>query len=401
MGATELRPPPPNSPGREPDTIPDGLVAAASGDADSTNDEPMSDPDRPTGERPCGVAVEPDLPPLPATWLSDAKARRPMPKGVKWSLCAVAGVVALIVGSTRCRSADEATVAAAGPSSLEVAPHHTELKKRTPLSAADFATPVSRATKQTRPPSPAAQAAMPSVSLAERRARRANNPEDLIMHRKHRSRSPRRSAKPSGRASASSKQTKRSMFDVVKDEQADAPHRKEDTRLLAAASQQKAILAQPVVVTGGTQTAVARLHGPGLPAGTTLLGRARHDGTDRIAIRFSAAVLPGGQRLRISAVAQSDSGHMGLVAQVTGNASSPSRSRTVSGDVAKGSLRRALRAGLGTGIAGAAVLDAERAYEATSRSSRNGVPRKTTYELPRGTQMTVLFLEEVRKRGRK
>jgi type IV secretory pathway VirB10-like protein len=360
-----------------------------------TSVAPPSNPPRPVA----APLPAPSRPAVPPTWLSDRKTARQLPKGLKVVAALGIGLLALIVVAARCTVAQvPVAVTTTFEARDDLLVSAETLRKRKEMTPDDFRTAPAPAVMPSAARASADAFAPPTPEeLADRHARRQENPEDLAAQR----------GRDRGRfgVRAQPRTTEpdnpRPLFRVVDvgaarrmngvreagGEGTGAPARR---RLVAAASTITARLAAPVVVRGASANVVAEVRtDQDLPAGTRLVGRARATQDGIVQIAFRTAVLPDGTSLRIHAEAQDAEGASGLRGRVTG---APDDEPSMAGEVAENSARRALVSAVGGGLLGGAVDDALRVRDETQRVRHRG---SETVALPRGLSIRIFFLEEM------
>lgn len=209
--------------------------------------------------------------------------------------------------------------------------------------------------------------------LAERRARRSDDPEDLISRRGQ--------ARPANAASADGTGTKtdnRPLYlepRAVVAESASGGGKGTGPPLVAAGQVVTAVLASPLELQGRTTTVVAVVNGDGpLPEGSRFIGVASASG-DRVVMRFRTLSLPTGEEIRVSAQAQGEDGSFGAIADVSGgDPSEPSVERGVAVDTSV-DVGTDL---IGGGVLGRAAGDYARGTARRSRRLHSGSVRTLT-----------------------
>jgi hypothetical protein len=231
-------------------------------------------------------------------------------------------------------------------------------------------------------------------TLAARRARRQNDPEDVLTLKARRGATPRPEEAPwydgpvyvtAGSAAGTSPgpagPTARSPEVGARG-------------TLTAGTEIPAVLTAPLELRGGSATVIARADGHAGAAalqGARFIGTASA-GTGRVTIHFRAVVLSDGRQARVDAEAQDDDGAFGL--RVEGDQATGDERGSVLGDVAQGTATDVLSSTIGFGVAGQAV---DR-YMSGTRSHRDGSTARAV-SLPAGTRLQV-FLNEPIELGR-
>ncbi len=330
-------------------------------------------------------------PPAPAAPARPRVERRPLPRAARVTIAAVGAVVlALFVLSRQSGPKPPAEPRLALEDKLAVS--EEDLKRRREVKPEDLRP---REIYIQPPPSPPPVAAPPAPAgpgpstdaLAERRKRRANDPNDVLTHRA-------RPAPPSsepppmtGEADlyrrplgASGTQAKGGAVT-----ESAVPKKR-----LTTGSTLRGTLAAPLRLRGGTAgaTAIATLDRSAGPLrGARLLGQASLAG-DRLDLRFRKMVLPSGDEVSVQAEAQSLDGAFGLPVAI--DEPEEDGDGSLIGDVATDAATDVVSDVLGVGIpARAAGNYIQRSRSRSSKSSR----RVTTVELPAGTPLLVFFHE--------
>lgn len=116
----------------------------------------------------------------PSAWLSTRRRRRPLPRGIKLALAGGVGVLLLVVliGGRAGEPVSTTTHTASAVDDALVV-NAADLRKRKEMTPEDFRAPARVRVREAAPLGEAAPAADIDVDLAARRARRADNPEDL------------------------------------------------------------------------------------------------------------------------------------------------------------------------------------------------------------------------------
>jgi hypothetical protein len=318
--------------------------------------------------------------------------KRQLPRRIRFALAGVAALVVAIIAFGG--PATKLQTQAPAPIDDEMVVSADDLKNRREVRPDDFRVRgASRPVVQTPAPVAAPTAPEPDETLAERRARRQSDPEDVLSLRARRG-----AARPaageapwydgpiyvtSGAAggAASSSPT------------ASPAGRATPAPLAAAATAIAAVLAGPLELHGDSATVVARADvATGPLRGARFIGTAS-TGSDRVTIRFRAAVLADGRQARVDGEAQDADGTFGIRA-FGEPAAHDDEHGSVLGDVAEEAATDVLSSSLGVGVAGRAV---DR-YLTGSRARRpGGSPRPVS--LPAGTKLLV-FLHEPLELGR-
>jgi hypothetical protein len=227
--------------------------------------------------------------------------------------------------------------------------------------------------------------AEPAVNdLAERRARRDADPEDLLTLRK------------SGRAASSGREPAKvdePLFDgpvyvgVAQDDASVRGPAGRPPALLAAGTTLPGVLVNPLELRGDSATVLVRVDKNGaVPSGTRFVGVATVSGS-RVTMRFRSLLLPDGRQVRVEAEAQDEEGAFGL--RVTVEETRENAAGTSASDIAKDAASEVLISAIGSDIAG-------RAADRYLRSSRGGRPvrERSPVNLAAGTRLQV-FVHDV------
>jgi hypothetical protein len=262
-----------------------------------------------------------------------------------------------------------------------------DLKNRREVSADDFN--VKQHQYLQEPPPAAATAAQDD--LAERRARRERDPEDVLTLRK------KQAAQAIDDGADAPRREKVSPYDrplfientttgAAGARQEGAPGGGREQTLAPAGTVVKATLATPIALSGGSATVIARVAGDALPSGARLVGTASASSDGRVSLHFAKVLLANGRVARVSAEAQDGSGAFGLMGSVDGKSEEPS----VAAGVAKDTATDVALDSLGFGVAGSAA----RSYS-SRQSARNyhGSFASETISLAAGTSFSVFFHE--------
>lgn len=261
------------------------------------------------------------------------------------------------------------------------------LKNRREVRADDFR-PRGPAAARTQPAiaaPPSASSEAQAESLAERRARRAKDPEDVLTLRAHReATTPSAPDVPffdgpvyvTAAGVAHDKETRNAM--------ADATNAK---ALATAGTTIPAVLATPLELAGGSATVVARVErASGALRGARFVGTASA-GMGRVTVRFHAVLLADGGKARVDAEAEDTDGSFGLRVDGEPNAAEDEKG-SVLGDIAAETASDLVSDAIGAGIAGRTV---DRVLTG-SRSRRSGRP-SSRVSLAAGTKLQI-FLHE-------
>jgi hypothetical protein len=223
--------------------------------------------------------------------------------------------------------------------------------------------------------------------LAERRARRQADPEDVLSLRAHR---------PGARPAAA----EAPWYDGPVYVTAGTPPGTGETRLpaaskaaanelAAAGTSVPAVLVTPLELRGDSATVVARADArTGALAGARFIGTASA-GTGRVTVRFRAVVLANGRQARVDGEAQDEDGTFGI--RVEGEPAPVNDERgSVVGDIAQETATDVLSSTLGVGVAGRAV---DRYLSGSQSRRASGSTRAVS--LPSGTKLQVFLHEPV------
>jgi hypothetical protein len=357
--------------------------------------------------------VEAEVPPSPpaALPLSEAASRRSLaeiwpepprkrqlPTRLRIALAGVALVLVAIIafGSPGTKLQTQA------PTALndEMVVSADDLKNRREVRAEDFrprgAAQLVVAQAPAAGPVPAAPQRT-EETLAERRARRQSDPEDVLSLKTRRgtAKAPATDAPwydgpiyvTAGSAAGAGNAPGPSGRSAVPAESG-VPG-----VLAAAGTSVPAVLTSPIELRGDSATVIARADGqPGVLRGARFIGTASA-GAGRMTIHFRAVVLADGRQAHADGEAQDEDGSFGL--RVEGETSVPSDGHgSVLGDVAQETATDVLSSTIGIGVAGQAV---DR-YISGSRARRTNSSARPV-SLPAGTKLQV-FLHEAVELGR-
>ena len=225
----------------------------------------------------------------------------------------------------------------------------------------------------------------PVDDLAERKARRANDPDDLIA-KKHGARSaPEEPEAENFRRSSV-------YFDGPALERAgsQAPGGRSRPSLAPAGSIVQVVLTTPIDLQGGSSSAIATVEQPGIfPAKTRLVGSATASDDDRVSFRFARLILPDGREAKIEGEAQDREGHFGILAEVSGRR----RATSAGSEWARDSVSAAGDAVLDTVTDNPVGALARRIAHSTPRTFQ--APAPTRFSVPAGTVFSVFIHERV------
>jgi hypothetical protein len=293
-----------------------------------------------------------------------------------------------------------------------------ELKNRKEVRADQFRVPGARPVAASAPPSAPAEAtadpapATTPESLAERRARRHADPNDVLTLKKNRAGGTEAKAKrgpaagaddllydgpvyvgPGGTAVGSSPSGEPTPATAAA---APSAERGAAQRLAAAGSALPARLVSPIDLRGSSGTVVAQVSAQGPLQRARLIGTASaRDG--RITLRFNNLILAEGRQVRVNAEAQDADGAFGLA---YGDGSSSSDDDNATGAVLSGTAEDTasdlVSSTIGGSIAGRTV---DRLMTGSSRVRRGGDRGVKPASLPAGTKFQV-FLHEAVELGR-
>jgi hypothetical protein len=252
-----------------------------------------------------------------------------------------------------------------------------ELEQRELVSPEAFRVPGVAA--RDAPPAEVERSELESL-MAERRARRQVNPDEIAERR------PRRASRSAPALEPAEPRARRRLLVSFRDEQAAGTG-------IAAGTVLRGALRGTAVVGSGQGTAVMAVAG-GPWTGSLLIGSASAAGEEaRVTIRFHRMVAPDGQEHRIEAEAQSIGGDFGLAAQVMGGEEDDGE---IEDAVASSRTARQLTAGLlGGGLVGAAVDDAVDVRRRRRTSGR----RRAQLLVPSGTELAAFFHRGVQAAG--
>ena len=319
--------------------------------------------------------------------------RRELPRRARIAIAGAAALLLVVVLCGRGGTHERKTPALTVPEDVVVS--EADLKKRREVSADDFKPKKYLETQPASDPSPAAAPA--ADALAERRARRANDPEDLIAQ-KRRDSAGDQNGEPTVIVEA---KPRFRLLPPPSGVQAAAPpqtnHRESADRnevtIATAGTVVPVALVTPIDLTGSSATVIARAAAhpeasPGVPEGSRFVGTVSGGEDGQLSIRFSKLLLPDGREAHVVAEAQDGSGAFGLVGSVeTTNPERPS----VAGQVAKDTATDVALDALGMGVAGSAARNySRRSSQAEGFGSYRSGMRVT---LPAGTKFMV-FLHE-------
>lgn len=325
---------------------------------------------------------------LAEVWPEPPRRRRIPTKLRAALIAAIALLVAIVAFGNRGSRPPAAAVSAIQDDMVVSA---DELRNRREVRADDFR-PRGGAPVRLSAPSPA-QASAPAetstATLAERRARRAKDPEDVLTLRE------KREAKTAAATGAPVDDepiyVTASGAAPGKDGASTTPADARTGKALAAAGTSiAAVLVTPVELAGGSGTVVARaVSGP--------LQGARFVGTGsasagRVSLRFHAALLADGRKARVEGEAQDADGAFGL--RVDGETTPDEDQKgSVLGEVAEETATDLVSDTIGIGVAGRAV----NRYVAGSRGRRPNRPTRTV-SLAAGTRLQIFLHETVEVR---
>ena len=272
-----------------------------------------------------------------------------------------------------------------------------DLKNRRQVAADDFrprhfghaAGPIASSPAQGIAPALDAAKTGEATSLAERRKRRADDPEDLISHRGRTS----KEKKNAAQAEAESGGYRRPSV-YFEPRGADSRGRGSHAPVVQAGSTVAAVLSTPIEIHGGgSQTALARTDSDGpLPKGSRFLGTAVSDGDGRVSVRFSRLVLPDGAEAKIDAEAQDSNGSFRL-----GGSAAPESEDTghsVAGDIARDTAGDVASEALSTVTGGLGSRLARRALYRTSPNPYSGHSNRSV-SLGQGQAFQIFFHQAV------
>lgn len=262
-----------------------------------------------------------------------------------------------------------------------------ELKNRREVRADDFRPhgPGAARTQPTMTVPPSASAETQAESLAERRVRRAKDPEDVLTLRARReSTTPSAAEVPffegpvyvTAVGVAHDRETMNPTADATK-----------ANAVATAGTSIPAVLTSPLEFAGGSATVVARVErASGALRGGRFVGTASA-GAGRVTLRFHSVLLADGRKARVDAEAQDEDGSFGLRVEGAPQAAE-NDTDSVLGDVAAETATDLVSDAIGAGVAGRAV---DRALTG-SRSRRSGRPSGRV-SLAAGTKLQI-FLHE-------
>ncbi len=310
--------------------------------------------------------------------------RRPIPRRLIAVLIGAALLLIWLLAGSRTRRAKGGRRAILP---VDTVINEADLVHRREVSAADFA-PRSDGLLRARSFRPAASAipdgatSDPSAAaLAERRARREADPEDL-RRRAARATASADHPDPSPPLGPAMFRRRRLAIEPGADPEPAGAASRGIVHASAGTSIDAEITTQLQLTSGSRATVVAEVaEGSPIPAGTRVLGAATANG-DRVSIRFRKAVLPDGREIDIEAEAQDASGTAGVPAAVHGG---ESPSRDAAGDAAGDAISDVL----GSGIVGRAVDDVTRSQRRLGRRT------PTVLTVESGTSIRILLLDSL------
>lgn len=337
--------------------------------------------------------------PLPDIWPEPPRTRR-LPNRLRLAL---AGVPVLLVGIIAFGSSStKLETPAAAPLNDDMVVSAEDLKNRREVRADDFRP--RGAVQPVLSPAPGS-APVPETTtaeaLAERRARRQNDPEDVLALRT------RRGSAKAGRAPSSTEQPLYEGPVYVtagaaaggEENLGSSAHSTRPTdsgpheRLVAAGTSVPAMLISPLELRGDSATVIVKANGQtGLLRGARFIGTASA-GTGRVTIRFREVVLADGRQAHVDGEAQDEDGSFGFSPNADSAAPDSDRG-SVLGEVAQETATDVVSAAIGIDVASRAV---DR-YVSGSRARRGGGAVRTV-ALPAGTKLQV-FLHEAVTLGR-
>lgn len=337
------------------------------------------------------VAKPPDVDarrPIEELW-SEPPRKRQLPKRIRIVLVGVGVLLVAIIafGNPGPRLQTQAPA----PLADDMVVSAEELKNRREVRPDDFRPhgPVASpsAAAPTDPPAPTA-----SEALAERRARREQDPEDILQAR---------SRHAAAKAPAAEAPWYEGPVYVRSGSTAGGQHGATASQggppsvaraLAAAGSSIPAVLTNPVELRGGSGTVIARADGQaGALRGARFIGTASA-GTGRVTVVFRSVLLADGQKIRVDGEAQDLDGAFGL-RQEDEAVPTDSERGSVIADVAQETATDIVSDAIGIGIAGRAV---DR-YVAGSRARRANGPTRTV-SLAAGTKLQIFLHEAVEVR---
>jgi hypothetical protein len=261
--------------------------------------------------------------------------------------------------------------------------NEAEYRNRRQASPADF-----RPQEKYLVTAPAAQRERPTDradpgGMADRRARRGHDPEDVASLRRSRAEvdeaaiahlpdGPRRRAllvSSGGRSMATAPSSRATSGALV------AP----------AGALVPAVLVTPIDLSSSSGTVIARVDGGEFPVGSRFIGTASATGEGIVSLRFSRLLLPDGRQVRVAGEAQDGAGAFGIQGSME---SADPEEPSVAGQVAKDTAADLALDALGAGVAGSAARNYSRR---SSKTEYRSVASRVS--LAAGTRFTI-FLHE-------
>ena len=367
------------------DTLPDGLPAGQGTSRRTRSNE------RTAGDGGGSPSPTPCAGPAPDGLWVEVPRKRALPKRARMIIAGAAGLLILVtVLAGRSGAPRIKEVVAKLPD--EVVISEEDLKNRREVSADDFH-PKRQFLEEPPARTAASQKSGEDDELAERRARRERDPEDVLTLRR------KQAVLKDDEGLLAPKKEKTSPYDrplFIEAEpgravaaRADDSHwgQGREQTLAPAGTVVAATLATPISLGGGSATVVARADGDALPRGSRLIGTASASSDGRISMHFAKVLLPDGRVARVSAEAQDHSGAFGVMGAVDG---SMPEEPSVAGEVAKETATDVALDALGVGVAGSAARSYSR--QSASRSYR-GSFGGATVSLGAGATFSVFFHE--------
>ena len=351
-------------------------------------------------------------------WPEPSSRKRRLPDRLRLIGGAVIVLLVLVIAFGQ-RGGPKLETRTVAPLDDEMVVSADQLKNRKEVSADDFRVPGARPVAASAPApasvTPDLAPATSSEALAERRARRQADPDDVLTQKRNRAGGSAAKANrsqptggsedllyegpvyvgPGGGAIGSSSSGEPTPASAASSPAADRGGGGQ--RLAAAGSVLPAHLVSPVDLRGSSATVVAQISASGPLQRARLIGTASaRDG--RITLRFNSVILADGRQTRINAEAQDADGGFGL-GYGDGSPSSEDDNATgaVLGDTAEDTANDLISTTIGGSIAGRTV---DRLMSGSSRVRRGGGDhRAKPVSLPAGTKFQ-LFLHDAVELGR-
>lgn len=385
----------------DPPTTLDSAVAHEQSDAEDTTDEsaapvftdtstPAKSTDKPVEPLPKATTA------LRTLWDEPVPPRRrPIPK--KAIAAAGFGVLLLVLPLLLHHKLHTAAEESAPTLPEDLVVSERDLKNRVEVTADDFhpRRPGDKELNGASEEAPALTDDEAGVTLAERRKRRAQDPEDLVGKRGKSGGADNTSSNPD--VLMTGYQRPYVYFEIA----AATPFVRSGVAGInaPAGTVVSAVLTSPVDLRAGSTTIVARSDSDGpIPKASRFVGSASSDGEGRVALRFDRLLLPDGREAKIQGEAQDENGSFGLEGSVSTDGST-STSGAVARELAQSTASDVATEAVGTltGGMGGRLLQRVIGRVASQRGLPSLATRRTT--LPAGAHFQIFLHQAVAVRG--